>query len=406
MSLFREIPPTAGLPIRALDIFSAFFRRNQVGSLEEDFKDYLGVSYAAVTYSGTAAFYIILESLKKLSSRKTVIIPSFICPLIPLAIKRAGLKVLVCDINKENFNFEINKLQELCLKNSDILAVVAAHLAGIPLEIETIQNIAKEKGIFVVEDCAQSLGASYGDKLTGAFGDFAFFSLCRGKGLTIYEGGVIVSDSKFASLIDSELNRIAKPDLLSESLKILELFGYSLFYRPLLFWFVFKAPQVFWLALGKTEKAFIEHFDINFPVHKVSKIRKAIAHAIFHRLRGEITKQRQVVADYAAGLRNTPGIKLITEPDLSLSNYPYLTLLFDEAAKRDKAFSALNSCGLGVSLIYLSAITDYHYLKGIAGNSDCPNASRLAKNHITLTTSAYLAPKDIRSLIERIKKYK
>lgn len=404
MSLFREIPPTAGLPIFALDIFSAFFRRNQPGSLEEDFKSYLGVPYAAVTYSGTAAFYIILESLKKLSSRKTVIIPSFICPLIALAVKRAGLKVLVCDINKDSFDFEINRLKELCSKNSDILAVVATHLAGIPLRIEAVQTIAKENGIFVVEDCAQSLGATYQGKKTGTFGDFAFFSLCRGKGLTIYEGGVIVSSSKFAPLLENELNAIAKTDLLSESLKILELFGYWIFYRPLLFWFVFKAPQVFWQALGKIEKAFIEYFDINFPVHKVSWIRKQLAHAMFYRLAGDISKQRQIAAEYAAGLKNAPGIKLITEPDGALSNYPYLTLLFDDASKRNKAFNALNNSGLGVSLIYLSAITDYPYLKEITGNSDSPNGRFIAKNHITLTTSTFLTPKDICSLIERIKK--
>jgi len=403
MSLFREIPPTAGLPIYAKDILSAFFRRSQGGSLEEDFKGYLGVPYAAVTYSGTAAFYIILESLKKLSPKKTVIIPSFICPLIALAIKRAGLNVLVCDINKENFNFEINRLRELCSKNNDILTIVAAHLAGIPLDLEAIQNITKESGIFIVEDCAQSLGATYRGRKTGTFGDFAFFSLCRGKGLTIYEGGVIVSNSKFASLIDNELNRIAKTDLFSESLKILELFGYWIFYRPLLFWFVFKAPQVFWLAQGKIEKAFTEYFDINFPVHKVSRIRKKIAHAMFYRLKGEITRQRQIAEYYIAGLKNIPGVRLITEPERALSNYPYLTLLFDETSKRDKAFNALKNCGLGVSLIYLSAITDYPYLKEITGNSEEPNAKSIAKNHITLTTSAFISQKDIHSLIERIK---
>ncbi len=404
MSLFREIPPTAGLPIFAKDIFSAFFKRKQAGSLEEDFKGYLDASYAAVTYSGTAAFYIILESLKKLSSRKTVIISSFICPLIPLAIKRAGLKVLVCDINKDNFDFEIGQLRELCSKNNDILAVVAAHLAGIPLNLEAIQNITRENGVFIIEDCAQSLGATYQGKKTGTFGDFAFFSLCRGKGLTIYEGGVIVSSSKFASLIDSELNRIAKTDLFSESLKILELFGYWIFYRPLLFWFVFRLPQAFWQAQGKIEKAFIEYFDIDFPVHKVSKLRKRIAHAMFHRLEGAIVRQRQVATDYIAGLKNIPGVKLITESKGSASNYPYFTFLFNEASRREKAFKTLNNCGLGVSLIYLSAITDYLYLKEITGNSECPNAKSIAKSHITLTTSTYLSPKDISSLIERIKK--
>ena len=403
MSIFREIPPTAGLPLYARDLLSAFLKRNQPGSLEEDFKRYLGVSYAAVTYSGTAAFYIILEALKKLSPRKTVIIPSFVCPLIPLAIKRAGLKVLACDINKDNFNFEITQLKELCLRNNDILAVVPVHLAGIPVDIQAIQNITKENGIFIIEDCAQSLGAKYQDKFAGTLGDFAFFSLCRGKGLTTYEGGVIVTGLKFAPLIDNEINRLVKTNPLSEFLKVLELFGYWIFYRPLLFWFVFRLPQAFWQAQGKAEKAFIEYFSVDFPLHKVSGIRKNTAHAAFGRLESELDKQRKVALDYIALLKGVAGIRLITEPSGSSSNYPYLTLVFDETRNRDKAFNILNNSGLGVSLIYLFAITDYGYLKDIVGGKVCPNAQAIARNHITLTTSTFLSQKDIRSVTERLK---
>ena len=402
MSLFREIPPTAGLPIHARDLFSALFKKG--GSLEEDFKNYLGVSYARITSSGTAAFYIILESLKNLSPKKTVVIPAFICPLIPLAIQRAGLKTLVCDINKDDFNFQADQLDEICSNDSDILAIVAVHLAGIPLNLEAIQKTARENKIFLIEDCAQSLGAQYRDKQAGTWGDFAFYSLCRGKGLTIYEGGAIVSKPEFASLIESSIKRIVKSAPLAELLKILELFGYWIFYRPSLFWFVFRLPQIFWQLQGKIEKAFIEYFDINFPVHTVSGIRKKIGHAMFYRLEQEIAGQRRTASAYLNGLNNLPGIKLISEPPGSRSNYPYLTLIFDDESKRRKVFNALMDSGLGISQIYLSAITDYDYLKDAAGSKECPNARFIAKNHITLTTSSFLAQKDTLSVIEKIKK--
>ena len=135
MSLFREIPPTAGLPIQGKDILSALFAKTPEDALENDFKAYLGVPFAKVTYSGTAAFYIILESLKQFSDKGTIVIPSFICPLIPLAIKRAGFKIQVCDINIDNFDYNTQKLNELCLNNSDILAIMAVHLAGIPIDL-------------------------------------------------------------------------------------------------------------------------------------------------------------------------------------------------------------------------------------------------------------------------------
>ena len=360
--------------------------------------------YAAVTYSGTAAFYLILEALKTLSPKKTLVIPSFVCPLIPLAIKRAGLKVLACDIHKDNFNFEANQLKELCSKNQDILAIVPVHLAGIPIDVATLQKTARENKFFIIEDCAQSLGALYQGKKTGTLGDFGFFSLCRGKGLTIYEGGVLVCKPEFIPAVNAVMRRIVKNAFLSESLKVLELFGYWIFYRPLLFWYAFRLPQIFWEIQGKTEKAFIEYFTVDFPLHKVSGIRKSLGQAMFPRLETEIAKQRQITLGYISGLKDIRGIKLITEASGDSSNYPYLTLLFDEPAKRDKAWNIFKDSGLGISRIYLAAITDYDYLKSIVGNQPSPNARSIARNHITLSTSTFLKPKELSSVIEKIKK--
>jgi dTDP-4-amino-4,6-dideoxygalactose transaminase len=404
MGIFKEIPPTAGFPLYWTDFFSIDLKENLPGSLEEDFKNYLDVPYAKVTYSGTAAFYIILESLKEISDKKTVIIPSFICPLIPLAIKRAGLKVAICDINKDNFNFDIHQLQELCLNNTDILAIIAVHLGGIPVDFEVIQQIAQKNKIYIIEDCAQSLGATYKGKKVGTLGDFSFFSLCRGKGLTIYEGGIIVTNKReFIGLIDNKINDLVKDDFFSESLKVLELFGYWIFYRPSLFWFVFRLPQIFWNWQGQTLRAQTEYFTTDFPLHKVSRIRKSIGHVAFCRLEQEIEKQRQKVSDYEEGLKGTQGIKLIIEPPETKATYPYLTLLFMDPERRNKALKVLRNSGLGIFQIYASAITDYNYLKGIIGNKDCPNARYLAARHITLTTSTFLKKRSLDSVISIIK---
>jgi len=403
MSLFREIPPTAGLHLSLKELLP-IFNHNKPGHLEDDFTKYLKVPYAQITYSGTAAFYIILESLKNISPRKTVIIPSFICPLVPLAIIRAGLKVLVCDIEKNSFNFQREKLKKICSENGDILSIVALHLGGIPIDFEPIKELAEKNGIFIIEDCAQSLGAIYRGKPTGSLGDFAFFSLCRGKGLTIYEGGALTSKPEFAGLIKETTKQIVKDNPLSEGLKILELFGYWIFYRPLLFWFVFRLPQIFWELQGKTEKAFIEYFDVNFPLHRVSETRKNIGHYQFCRLTKEIHGQRKKTTYYLNRLNGIAGIKIIAESEGDYSNYPYLTLVFDQPSKRKQALNIFKDSGLGISGIYLSAITDYAYLKDIYAPDECPNARYLAERHITLSTSAFLKNKELDSIIEKIRR--
>ncbi|MDD5774297.1 MAG: nucleotide sugar aminotransferase, partial [bacterium] len=84
MSVFREIPPTAGFPLYVKDLLSFLKRDSYLFTLEADFKSYHNSPYAWVTCSGTAGLYLISESLKSLSGRKTVIIPSYICPSVAL----------------------------------------------------------------------------------------------------------------------------------------------------------------------------------------------------------------------------------------------------------------------------------------------------------------------------------
>ena len=275
--------------------------------LEKDFKIYLNAPIALLTYSGTAAFYLILETLKKLSDKKTVIIPAFICPLIPLAIKKAGLKIKVCDTNAFNFNFDTVKLKNICKESDDLLAILAVHLGGLPIDFEALKEIAQTQAAFIIEDCAQSLGAQYHAKKTGSLGDFSFFSLCRGKGLSIYEGGLAVSNrAEHAQILKATAKEIINQDTPSECLKIAELFAYSIFYRPALFWFAFRLPQIFWQLRNEPVRVMGEYFKSNFPMHKVSAFREYIGHINFPYLDEKIEAQRKKVAIYLSELNDIP----------------------------------------------------------------------------------------------------
>jgi dTDP-4-amino-4,6-dideoxygalactose transaminase len=400
MSLFREIPPTAGFALTRKDLWTLFNIRSPQDVLEEDFKDYLNVGYARVTCSGTAAFYLILEALKELSPRKTVIIPSFICPLVPLAIKRAGLNVELCDIRKNDFNFDLRELEALCFKNPDILAIVLVHLGGIPLDYHPVQEVCDRYGIFLIEDCAQSLGATYQGKKVGTLGDVSFFSLCRGKGLTLYEGGVMVTNQKdYGAVLDKKIDQFVENDILLESLRVFELFGYWLSYNPSFFWFFFRLPQIFWNLRGERFKALMEYFTIDFPIHRVSKLRRLMGHVQFYHLEEEIEKQNQKASNYIEGLRKIKGVQVIVAPEYGRGTYPYLTLLFDTIENREKALKRFENSGLGVSQIYACAITEYDYLKPILPDRPCSNAHYLAQREITLSTSTFLKKEDLDSVL-------
>ena len=400
MSIFREIPPTAGFPLYLKDLLSPLKTSPEDDFLEDDFRQFLDVGYARITCSGTAAFYLILESLKKISDKRKVIIPSYVCPLIPLAIKRAGLEVVICDINKNDFNFHLFELEDFCLSNSDILAVLAVHLAGIPLDFDTIDSVAKKHGIFIIEDCAQSLGAVYRGRKVGTLGDFSFFSLCRGKGITIYEGGVVVANKKeYSALIDEAMEKLVKDDFISETILMLEMIGYWIFYRPSFFWFVFSLPQIFWNWRKDKVRALSEYFSINFPVHNVSRARKTIGHSQFCRLEDGIRKQRQKAFSYVEKLEGVKGMKVVKELPDTQATYPFLTVILDDAVKKEKALKSLESSGYGISEIYAYSIYDYDYLKDIIPAGNCPNGRYMAQREITLSTSKFLKESDLNSVV-------
>ena len=398
MSLFKEIPPTASFPLHIQDLFSALFKKKD-GSLEGDFKNYLGVPYARVLYSATTAFYIILEALKTLSAKRTVIIPAYVCPLVALAIARAGLEIAVCDINQDNFDFKTDELERLCA-GDDVLAVIPVHLAGLPVDLDRIKSIVQGKSIFIIEDCAQALGAEYKDKKVGSLADFSFFSLCRGKGLTIYEGGVLVANKEeYSQLLDRKIKELIKNNFFAESIKILELFGYWIFYRPQLFWFIFRLPQIFWNWRGEKLKALTEDYNVNFTTHNVSAFRKRVGHINFKYLNNAIEAQRLKVGLYLEGLKGYSQVKAIIEPPVTKATYPYLTLIFNSPKIKDEVLAVLNNSGLGISWVYAAAITDYAYLKDIVGNKPCLNARYLSERIITLSTSCFLGNKEINYLL-------
>jgi dTDP-4-amino-4,6-dideoxygalactose transaminase len=400
MPVFKEIPPTAGFSLSLHD----YSLPKQAGSLEEDFKTYLGVAFARITYSGTAALYLILQALKECSSKRGVIIPSFVCPLVALAIHRAGFRVVVCDIQQDSFDFDRKVLEIICAEDLDIVAIVTVHLGGIPVDLKRITEIAKRHAILIIEDCAQALGAEYNGRKVGTWGDLSFFSLCRGKGLTIFEGGVIATHTHcYAAIVVQKINQLVRQDPFSEAIKIMELFGYGAFYRPQLFWWVYRLPQLFWSSQGNIVKALGEDFSCSFPIHNVSDIRKAIGHANFHRLQEEIAKQRQKAHYYIEGLKGISGITCITETASMRATYPYLTLFFDDAQKRNTALQKLRKLGLGASQIYAYAITDYEYLEGIVPESDCPCARSFAQRHITLSTNSFLCEKDMQTITAILK---
>ena len=149
-----EIPPTAGLPLYLKDLFPSWS-----DNFPQKLAEFLGVSTVGVECSGTASLIVILETLSRLSTRKTVVIPAYTCPLVVFAIVKSRLQLRVCDTCPDSFELDPEALAKLC--DRDTLAIVPTHLGGRVADLNPIVALARQCGAYVIEDAAQALGARY-----------------------------------------------------------------------------------------------------------------------------------------------------------------------------------------------------------------------------------------------------
>src|SRR5262245_2651262 len=111
----REIPPTAGLSLSWRD-----FLPHRSTSLEAELAGFLRLPEVQVECSGTASLIVALTALKRGSSRRSVIVPAYTCPLVVLAIAHCGLTPVLCDVRKDHFELCPQVLEKL--PAADVLA--------------------------------------------------------------------------------------------------------------------------------------------------------------------------------------------------------------------------------------------------------------------------------------------
>jgi len=160
---------------------------------ENDFAKYIGVKHAIAVSSGRAGLELILRSLK-LNKLDEVIIPAYtLKDLIPV-IQSLGFNVVPADIDLGTFNIDPDSIEKKITKRTKV--ILATHMSGSPCKIDKIIEIARKHSIFVIEDCAHSVGSDYNGFKTGSFGHAAFFSFEAIKPINTYGGSMIATNDK------------------------------------------------------------------------------------------------------------------------------------------------------------------------------------------------------------------
>lgn len=393
----RELPPTAGLPTRAADFLPWTPRE----SLEQGLARFLGVPEVAIECSGTAALVVALECLKRRSARRTVVIPAYTCPLVPLAVERAGLRVALCDTAPDGFDLDPASLARAA--GDDALAIVPTHLGGAVADLDPVLDAARRAGAFVIEDAAQSLGASWRDRPVGTVGDVGFFSLARGKGLTLFEGGVLVArDPALRRELAATSRGIVPRRPIFEAWRMLQLAGYAASYRPALLGLVYGLPLRYWLARGELERAVGDDAG-DIPIHRVSALRKRIGAAGLARLADWLRDAAGRGERRAAELDRIDGVRVVRGARDGVPTWPFVMVLFESAAACERALAELWRCGLGVTRLFVRDLASYRFLERIVPRGSVPNARSFAMRCLTVSNSPWVSDADFARVVESLR---
>jgi dTDP-4-amino-4,6-dideoxygalactose transaminase len=163
----------------------------KIAEFERNFAEYIGVKHAVAVSSCTAALHLVMRALG-IGHDDEVIVPTFTFAATVNSVLYCGAKPILCDVNPVSFNISPPELREKITKRTK--GIIAVHYGGLACEMDRITEIADERGLFLVEDCAHSLGATYRGKQTGGLGRAGCFSFYPTKNITTMEGGMITTD--------------------------------------------------------------------------------------------------------------------------------------------------------------------------------------------------------------------
>jgi perosamine synthetase len=385
MKIRRTVPPTAA-PIKAIDLLHGLIGLVSNGKkyrkqLEREIKEDFSVKHVFLVSSGKAALALILLALQDLSKKKQVVIPAYTCFSVPSSVVKAGLEIIPCDIDPVTFDFDYECLERKV--TNDTLCILAIHLFGIAANLDRIRTIGTERNTLVVEDAAQAMGGQYKSTMLGTIGDVGFYSLGRGKNITCGSGGIIVTDNDLvAAALTRHHAKLEESSFVEDLKNLLHLCLMSFFIRPSFYWIPVAMP---FLKLGQT------FFYKDFPIHKLSGRRAALLQS----WRDRLAKSNHVRAQNSLELSNDIG-----NGDSIERCIPYLRLpIFVEDRKaRDLIYARSREDGLGLSLMYPTAVNEIEELKTAFSGQVFPGAKKVAETLVTLPTHHLLTDIDKKAI--------
>jgi len=329
----------------------------EISEFEKRMAEFSERRYAVALNSGTSALYANLLSHGITSGE--VIVPSFTFPATANSVEIAGARPVFADIERETLGLDIEDVKKRITE--DTKAIMPIHFAGaVSRDIRALSELAKQYEIPLIEDNAQSLGATLDNQKTGTFGDSSVTSFCFNKVLTTGEGGMVFTDNEEQV----------------EKLKLLRSHG--------------RAQNKDYTIAG---------MNLRMPT-----VCAALGLSQLEKLPQMIQSRREMAEFYDSHLSGLTEVKPLTYPDSNQSVYCTYNVLFKDAETRDNSASFLKEKGIPTrsayspTHLYSFYIEKYGHSKG-----DLSVTEDISKRGLTIPLHLGLRKKDLEYIAQTLK---
>jgi dTDP-4-amino-4,6-dideoxygalactose transaminase len=285
---------------------------------EREYAEFVGCQHAIALANGTLALELGLHALG-IGAGDEVIVPSRTFIATASSVVARGARPVCADVDRESQTLTAATIAPLITSRTK--AIIPVHLAGWPCDMLPILELAKSRGLAVIEDCAQAHGAEYRGRPVGSWGDMAAFSFCQDKIITTAgEGGLLVTNNK-------------------------ELWEKAWRYKD-----HGKSPQAFYQPASPSHQFrwLHEEFGSNY---RLSEVQAAIGRIMLRRLPAWREIRREHARRLTEACKPCPGLRIpCPGPDVLHGYYKFYAFVRSERLalgwSRDRIIQEIRNCGV------------------------------------------------------------
>jgi len=349
---------------------STFVHGPKVKEFEAAFSGFTEAPHSLAVASCTAALHLAYFYLG-IKEGDEVIVPAQTHIATAHAVELCRGSCVFVDAEERTGNIDIAQVEEKITSRTRAISLV--HYLGMPVQMDSILEIARRHGLFVVEDCALSLGAKYKGVHTGLFGDVGCFSFYPVKHMTTVEGGMVTTtDARITEKIGRQ-----------------RAFG-----------------------VDRTVNERTVPGDYDTPIlgfnYRMNEIEAAIGIEQLKRMPGFLEKRKRNYDALERGLRDIDEVQLFesSHGDFISSYYCFSVVLGPKIRqKRIEIINQLNASGIGTSIYYPKAVPMMKYYRDKYGvrDGEFPVAHNISTSSIALPVGPHIGEEDVAYMVEVFK---